>query len=93
MIPVSYTHLDVYKRQKQHFTSAKNLSFFFGSISIVAICTQFLFKNGIQYVNWPKLVDLGYLIADHTHNKDKEFKGVTYIPDPKFVKPNALKRD
>ncbi|CDO96004.1 unnamed protein product [Kluyveromyces dobzhanskii CBS 2104] len=78
---------------KNHFTSTKNLSFFFGSLGVVVFCTRFVLKEGIQYVNWPKLVDLGFLVAEHTHNKEKQFKGVRYIPDPKFVKPNSFKRD
>lgn len=78
---------------KNHFTSRKNLTFFFGSFGVIILCTHFIFRNGVQYVNWPKLVDLGFVVADHTHNSEKEFKGVKYISDPHYVKPNALKRD
>lgn len=78
---------------KDHFTSPKNLAFFFGSIGVMIACANFVLKKGVQYVNWPKLVDLGFLIAEHTHNKEKEFKGVSYVPDPNFIRPNSLKRD
>lgn len=78
---------------KDHFTSSKNLAFFLGAAVILFVSGRFLIQNGLQYVSWPKLVDVGFLVVQQTHNKEKEFKGLKYIPSSKFVKPNVGKKD
>lgn len=78
---------------KEHFTSSKNLAFFLGATIILFVSGRFLILNGLQYVSWPKLVDVGFLVVQQTHNKEKEFKGLKYIPSSKFVKPNVGKKD
>lgn len=78
---------------KEHFTSSKNLTFFLGASIILFISTRFLASNGMQYVNWPKLVDVGFLVVQQTHDKEKQFKGLKYVPSSKFVKPSSGKRD
>lgn len=78
---------------KDHFTSSKNLTFFLSAAIILIVAARFLIQNGLQYVNWPKLVDVGFVVAQQTHNKEKEFKGLKYVPSSKFVKPNSGKKD
>lgn len=78
---------------KEHFTSFKNLAFLFSSSAVLILATRFIFQNGEQYVNWPKLADLGFLVAVHTHDKEHQFRGIKYVPSTKFSKPNVLKRD
>lgn len=78
---------------KGTFTNSKNLLYFFCATMTVAACFQYLIKNGIQYVNWPKLVDVGFLVAMQTHNKEQEFRGFKYKPDPRFKKPATSKKD
>lgn len=78
---------------KGTFTNSKNLLYFVCASMTVAACFQYLIKNGIQYVNWPKLVDVGFLVAMQTHNKEQEFKGFKYKPDPRFKKPSTSKKD
>ncbi|QLQ82686.1 hypothetical protein HG537_0H04490 [Torulaspora globosa] len=78
---------------KEHFSSSKNLTFFLSAAIILIIAARFLIQNGLQYVNWPKLVDVGFVVAQQTHNKEKEFKGLKYVPSSKFTKPNGGKKD
>lgn len=78
---------------KGNFTSSKNLTFFFGASVILLFATAHLANDGIQYVNWPKLVDVGFLTTHQAHDKDKNFKGITYVQNPKFIKPGASKKD
>ncbi|CCF58173.1 hypothetical protein KAFR_0E00190 [Kazachstania africana CBS 2517] len=73
---------------KNHFTSSKNLLFFLISSLILAVSSTLIVNNGLQFVNWPKLVDLGFLIVEHTHNEEKQFKGLKYLQNPKYIKPN-----
>ncbi|AMD21559.1 HFL297Wp [Eremothecium sinecaudum] len=78
---------------KGSFLSSKNLGFFLGSSVILAVTLRFIFQNGMQYVSWPKLTDLGFVVAIQSHNKEQVFSGITYAPSPRFVSPNVLKRD
>lgn len=78
---------------KDHFTSKKNLAFFLSASIILFISTRSLIKDGIQYVNWPKLVDVGFLVAQQTHDKERVFKGLRFLPSSKFIKPGSVKKD
>ncbi|CEP62641.1 phosphatidylinositol-3-phosphatase SAC1 LALA0_S06e00342g [Lachancea lanzarotensis] len=78
---------------KSHFTSSKNLSFFCLSSAIVALSLNYIFKNGEQFVNWPKLTDLGFLVALQTHNKERTFKGIKYVQSSEFSRPGTSKND
>ncbi|AQZ12687.1 SAC1 (YKL212W) [Zygosaccharomyces parabailii] len=78
---------------KGKFTSSKNLAFFFSASVIMFFAAAHLASDGIQYVNWPKLVDVGFLVTQQTHDKDKKFTGVTYVQNPRFVRPGASKKD
>ncbi|SCU92934.1 LADA_0G00408g1_1 [Lachancea dasiensis] len=78
---------------KDHFTSVKNLSFLFFSTTILGLSVRFILQNGVQYVNWPKFVDLGFLVAVQTHNKERTFKGVRFVQSSSFAKPGDTKRD
>ncbi|AET39079.1 phosphatidylinositol-3-phosphatase SAC1 Ecym_3618 [Eremothecium cymbalariae DBVPG len=78
---------------KGYFFSLKNLTFFAGSSLIALLTIRFIVQHGMQYVNWPKLCDLGYVEIVYNHNKEQVFKGITYTPSSDFVKPNFLKRD
>ncbi|CAI4045694.1 hypothetical protein SUVZ_11G0070 [Saccharomyces uvarum] len=78
---------------KDRFASGRNMLYFAGAAIVLALSTKFLFKNGIQYVNWPKLVDVGFLVIHQTHDKEQQFKGLKYAQSPKFSKPDPLKRD
>ncbi|CDH18096.1 probable Phosphoinositide phosphatase SAC1 [Zygosaccharomyces bailii ISA1307] len=78
---------------KGKFTSSKNLAFFFSASVILLFAAAHLASDGIQYVNWPKLVDVGFLVTQQTHDKDKKFTGITYVQNPRFVKPGASKKD
>ncbi|CCE63844.1 hypothetical protein TPHA_0F03640 [Tetrapisispora phaffii CBS 4417] len=78
---------------KGYFTSSKNLTFFLiASITIVAL-TSFIFKHGMQFVNWPKLSDIGFLVVQETHDKEQQFKGLKYVVSPRFSKPTNNKKD
>lgn len=63
---------------KDRFTSSKNLLYFAGASIVLALSTKFMFKNGIQFVNWPKLADVGFLVVHQTHDKEQQFKGLKY---------------
>lgn len=78
---------------KDHFTSLKNISFFFGSSIIVTLSVYYIIQNGEQYVNWPKLVNLNFLTKVQLQDNNSQVKGIKYTPNSKFVKPNMLKRD
>ncbi|AAS53126.1 AER447Cp [Eremothecium gossypii ATCC 10895] len=78
---------------KGHFLNRKNLQFFIGSSLVALFALRVIFINGMQYVNWPKLTDLGFVVAVQTHNKEQVFKGIQYRPSSHFVKPPLLKRD
>ncbi|CCH60859.1 hypothetical protein TBLA_0D03590 [Henningerozyma blattae CBS 6284] len=78
---------------KSYFTSRKNLSFFFGSLFILAVGLQFVMKNGLQYVHWPKLVHVDFLTVEQSHNKEQQFRGTKYSQSAAFTKPDTLKKD
>ena len=78
---------------KGSFTDSKNMMYFICAAVTTAACVQFLIKNGMQYVNWPKLMDVGFLVAMQTHNKEQEFRGFKYKPDPRFKAPTTSKKD
>ncbi|CCD23918.1 phosphatidylinositol-3-phosphatase SAC1 NDAI_0C02580 [Naumovozyma dairenensis CBS 421] len=69
------------------FFSSKNLITFFLSLITFAGSFKYLIANGIQFVNWPKLVDVGFLVCKQTHNKERVFKGLKYIQNKHFIKP------
>ncbi|SCU82333.1 LAME_0C00672g1_1 [Lachancea meyersii CBS 8951] len=78
---------------KNHFTSFKNLSFLFLSGAIVGLSLRFIFRNGEQFVNWPRFSDLGFLVAVQTHNKERAFKGIKYVQSSEFSRPETSKKD
>ncbi|CCC71244.1 hypothetical protein NCAS_0G03570 [Naumovozyma castellii] len=69
------------------FWDPMNVSYLITSASIFGLTFYYLFANGIQYVNWPKLVDVGFLVVHQTHNKEQVFKGLKYVQNSSFVKP------
>lgn len=75
---------------KYHFTSMKNLMFFLTASVVLALSGKFVIKNGIQFVNWPRLVQPAFLAVDGGSSKDG--KGVKYAPSSKFYKPNNQKK-
>lgn len=78
---------------KNHFFSSKNLLFFISALLVLAATGNFMIKNGMQFVNWPKLVDVGFLVVHQTHNKERQFKGLKYVASSNFYKPGSLKND
>ncbi|SCU97662.1 LANO_0E16600g1_1 [Lachancea nothofagi CBS 11611] len=78
---------------KGHFTSKKNLTFLFLSSAVLSLSIRFIYRNGEQFVNWPKFNDLGFLVAVQTHNKERTFKGIKYVQSPKYSKPEDSKKD
>lgn len=78
---------------KGEFTSRKNMAFFLGASAIFVFTLFHMVTDGIQYVNWPKLVDVGYLVTQHSRDKDRNYKGLRYVKNPKFVKPGTSKKD
>ena len=52
-----------------------------------------MFSNGIQYVNWPKLIKVRFLDIEQNIDKEKQFNGLHYLPSAKFSKPGVFKRD
>lgn len=77
---------------KSHFTSLKNLMFFLAASIVLILSSNFIAKNGMQFVNWPKLTEVGFLTVESTSGKDSQLKGVKYTPSPKFHKPKSLKK-
>lgn len=79
---------------KNYFTSKKNLLFFLGSLVAVILSLKEIFQNGMQYVNWPRLVDVGFLESNTPYkdkgNKSNNFK---FIPSNKYMKPVSSKRE
>lgn len=78
---------------KSYFSSSKNLFFFFSALATLAGGLHYIFKNGLQYVHWPKLVNVDFLDVYHTHEKDSESKTAVFSMNEAFVKPTALKKD
>ncbi|SCU79388.1 LAMI_0A08614g1_1 [Lachancea mirantina] len=78
---------------KGHFTSLKNLSFLIFSSVILGSSARFILQNGEQYVNWPKLNELAFLVPVQTYDKEHQFKGIKYAWSSKFSKPDAFKKD
>ncbi|CAL9728844.1 phosphatidylinositol-3-phosphatase Sac1p [Monosporozyma unispora] len=79
---------------KNYFTSKKNLLFFLVSLIMVILSLKVIFQNGMQYVNWPKLVDVGFLTSNTTYSdKTKSEKGFKYIASSKYVKPVSSKKE
>lgn len=78
---------------KAYFSSSKNLTFFFGALLSLLFGAHFTVKNGVQFVNWPKLVDVGFLVVKETHDKEQQFKGLKYEASSKFSKPCSSKKD
>ncbi|KAG0664175.1 Phosphoinositide phosphatase sac1 [Monosporozyma unispora] len=79
---------------KNYFTSKKNLLFFLVSLIMVILSLKVIFQNGMQYVNWPKVVDVGFLTSNTTYSdKTKSEKGFKYIASSKYVKPVSSKKE
>lgn len=77
---------------KYHFTSMKNLMFFLTASVVLIMSGKFVIKNGIQFVNWPSLVQPTFLTVESKSSKDGQAKGVKFSPSPKFYKPNNQKK-
>ncbi|CAN6661177.1 phosphatidylinositol-3-phosphatase Sac1p [Trichomonascus vanleenenianus] len=43
--------------------------------AVLVHCTRSLIKNGLQYVNWPRLCNLDYIQEVETHGRDGSSKG------------------
>ncbi|KAH3902410.1 probable Phosphoinositide phosphatase SAC1 [Saccharomycodes ludwigii] len=82
----------VFFPKDQNFTSTRNLGFFVGSVLTLLASFRYITKNGIQYVNWPKLCDLGFLTAIETADSNGQFTGVHFEVSSKFLK-NVSKKD
>ncbi|CCD22538.1 uncharacterized protein NDAI_0A03810 [Naumovozyma dairenensis CBS 421] len=77
-----------------NFFATLNLCYFIVSVLIIIVGMRFLLINGIQYVNWPKLVNVGFLDdCKEEHTKEKKFGKFKYSPSKKFTKPNSTKTD
>ncbi|SMN19462.1 similar to Saccharomyces cerevisiae YKL212W SAC1 Phosphatidylinositol phosphate (PtdInsP) phosphatase involved in hydrolysis of PtdIns[4]P [Maudiozyma saulgeensis] len=77
---------------KYHFTSFKNLMFFLTATIVLTLSGKFVIKNGMQFVNWPDLVQLKFLTTESTSTKDKKDKDVKYLPSPSYYKPNNQRK-
>ncbi|EDO18011.1 hypothetical protein Kpol_1054p59 [Vanderwaltozyma polyspora DSM 70294] len=76
---------------KVHFTSSKNLTFFLSSLLTLVATGLLLSKNGLQFVNWPRLVTVGFL---NTKSSDKtQTNDSTYSISSKYSKPHSNKKD
>ncbi|CAL9734469.1 phosphatidylinositol-3-phosphatase Sac1p [Monosporozyma servazzii] len=79
---------------KNYFTSKKNLMFFLVSLIVVIMSLRTIFQNGMQYVNWPRLVDVGFLASNTPYaEKEKSDKGFKYTASNKFMKPLSSKKE
>ena len=79
---------------KNYFTSKKNLSFFLVSLLVVILSLKTIFQNGMQYVNWPKLVDVGFLESNTPYtNKGNKSETFKFVPSSKYVKPVSSKME
>ena len=67
------------------FKSLQNLTFFFGSVASIAFSLKYIMKNGMQYVNWPKLCDVGFLEVEEHATTDNQFQGMKFNVNPQFL--------
>lgn len=77
---------------KDHFTSSKNLLFFLGSVVALLVSGYSMLNDGLQFVNWPKLVDTGFVSIQHNHGKGKDPSTIRYVRNPAFSKPVNVKK-
>lgn len=79
---------------KYKFTSYKNLLFFFISLLTTVFAGKLIIDNGLQFVNWPRLIDVGFLKSNTTYN-EKQFVGkpFKYEPSDKYKKPVSTKKE
>ena len=78
---------------KYHFTSFKNLMFFLTATIVLVLSGKFVAKNGMQFVNWPSLVQLKFLtVESNTSSKDKQGKDIKYSPSQLYYKPNNQRK-
>lgn len=79
---------------KNNFSSYKNLMFFFISFITAIFTGKLIADNGLQFVNWPKLADVGFLKSNTTYN-EKQFMGKSfkYEPSDKYKKPVSTKKE
>ncbi|CCK71073.1 phosphatidylinositol-3-phosphatase SAC1 KNAG_0G00140 [Huiozyma naganishii CBS 8797] len=79
---------------KNHFTSSKNLLFFLTASIMVLLSGNFVIKNGMQYVNWPKLVNVGFLATNRGFDvKGKGSNNLKYVISSNFTKPSSSKKE
>ncbi|CAB4254746.1 similar to Saccharomyces cerevisiae YKL212W SAC1 Phosphatidylinositol phosphate (PtdInsP) phosphatase involved in hydrolysis of PtdIns[4]P [Maudiozyma barnettii] len=77
---------------KYHFTSFKNLMFFLTATFILVLSGKFVIRNGMQFVNWPGLVQLKFLTTESKSTNDKKSKDIKYLPSPSYYKPNNQRK-
>lgn len=73
---------------KEHFTSLKNVCFFIGSGFLFVTSSVFAIQNGMQYVNWPRLVDLDYVVSGASKQANTIYK-----LSKNYRKPRSSKKD
>lgn len=72
--------------------SYKNIFLLTSCLTVIGISGSYLFNNGYQFINWPKLVDLDFLQKREIFH-DGKVSGVTFVKNPKFHTPAQSKSD
>lgn len=72
-------------------TSLKNLVLLTSCLTLSGYAGSYIFKNGMQFVYWPKLVDLDYLTKRDIFS-DGKVTGVRYSKSVKYQSPTQLSK-
>jgi hypothetical protein len=71
--------------------SLKNLILLTSCFALAGYSGRYIFKNGIQFVYWPKLVDLDYLFKRDIFS-DGKVAGVKFLKSAKYQSPTQLSK-
>lgn len=69
----------------------KNLFLLTSCLTVVGVSGNYIFKNGYQFVNWPKLVELEFL-QKRENVSDGKSNGITFVKNSRYHKPLQLSK-
>ena len=77
---------------KGELLSLKNVFLLTSCFAVVGLSGAYILQNGLQYVNWPKLVELEFLKKREVVVEGKT-SGVSFVKSSKYYTPRSSKKD
>lgn len=63
----------------------KNLVVLLGCLAYTARSAYYMYRHGSQFVAWPKLVPVDFLVSQDVLDADGKLSGVTYVESPDYL--------